>query len=281
MDDLRGLRWFKSSASGSGGCVEVAHLPEGGRRGTRHQGPEQGTAHVHHSHPPQRKRIEGTEKIVEAAVRAGGVNVFPGWEFYAPVAGADSTIFDLIPAPLSCSTNPINSKQNSITSGPASQKSTSAAASAISVRPEDLYLAPEDWWQKTSTLPGADIEHLGITRSLEILKSHFLTPNPRPASTAQFPRCCRKSRNSIADGKRVLFAVPNTGEVERLADVFTEYNVSFRLGSRTRGGESYADETSLLRRESPHHHARQGLCPRRRPPARSQSRHLRRARSLR
>ncbi len=28
--DLRGLRWFKSSASGSGGCVEVAHLPEGG-----------------------------------------------------------------------------------------------------------------------------------------------------------------------------------------------------------------------------------------------------------
>ena len=49
-----------------------------------------------------------------------------------------------------------------------------------------------------------------------------------------------------ADGKRVLFAVPNIGEVERLADVFTEYNVSFRLGSRTRGGESYADETSYF-----------------------------------
>ena len=30
MDDLRGLRWFKSSASGGGGCVEVAHLPQGG-----------------------------------------------------------------------------------------------------------------------------------------------------------------------------------------------------------------------------------------------------------
>ncbi len=30
MDDFRGLRWFKSRASGSGGCVEVAHLPEGG-----------------------------------------------------------------------------------------------------------------------------------------------------------------------------------------------------------------------------------------------------------
>ena len=47
-------------------------------------------------------------------------------------------------------------------------------------------------------------------------------------------------------GKQVLFSVPNTGEVERLADIFTEYNVSFRLGSRTRGGESYADETSYF-----------------------------------
>ena len=28
-------------------------------------------------------------------------------------------------------------------------------------------------------------------------------------------------------GNQVLFSVPNTGEVERLADIFTEYNVSF------------------------------------------------------
>src|SRR5271163_131894 len=43
------------------------------------------------------KRITGTEEIVEAAVRSGGVTTFPGWEFYAPVAGADRTVFDLLP----------------------------------------------------------------------------------------------------------------------------------------------------------------------------------------
>src|SRR5579862_7069234 len=37
------------------------------------------------------KRIVGNEEIIEAAVRAGGVNVFPGWEFYSPVAGATSS----------------------------------------------------------------------------------------------------------------------------------------------------------------------------------------------
>ncbi len=53
-------------------------------------------------------------------------------------------------------------------------------------------------------------------------------------------------KKQIADSKRVLIAVPNTGEVERLADIFSEYAVSFRLGSRTRSGESYADETSYF-----------------------------------
>jgi transcription-repair coupling factor (superfamily II helicase) len=48
------------------------------------------------------RRIVGSgqpdsEEIVEAAIRSGGVTVFPGWEFYAPVAGADRTVFDLLP----------------------------------------------------------------------------------------------------------------------------------------------------------------------------------------
>src|SRR5581483_5190738 len=43
------------------------------------------------------KRITGPEEVVEEAVRSGGVTVFPGWEFYAPVAGADRTLMDLLP----------------------------------------------------------------------------------------------------------------------------------------------------------------------------------------
>src|SRR6202142_91177 len=42
------------------------------------------------------KRITGAEEVVEQAVRSGGVTVFPGWEFYAAVAGADRTVFDLL-----------------------------------------------------------------------------------------------------------------------------------------------------------------------------------------
>src|SRR5690349_12865903 len=41
------------------------------------------------------QRVEGSEEVLTEAARAGGVGVFPGWEFYAPLAGADHSIFDV------------------------------------------------------------------------------------------------------------------------------------------------------------------------------------------
>ena len=70
--------------------------------------------------------------------------------------------------------------------------------------------------------------------------------SPPSASMAAVPMMLEEVRKQLAEGRRVLIAVANTGEVERLADMFTEYGLSFRLGSRTRGGESYADETSYF-----------------------------------
>ncbi|MGC2258939.1 MAG: transcription-repair coupling factor [Candidatus Sulfotelmatobacter sp.] len=192
------------------------------------------------------KRIEGSEEIIEAAVRAGGLNVFPGWEFYSPVAGANSTIFDLIPSAAVLLDEPhqLTEEFDRFWTRVADVHERSGVGNLV--RPEDLYLAPDDWWQKTSTLPGADIEHLGITRSLDDHSEVSLLTQPSPRFHGAVPTMLQEVQKLNADGKRVLFAVPNIGEVERLADVFTEYNVSFKLGSRTRGGESYADETSYF-----------------------------------
>jgi transcription-repair coupling factor (superfamily II helicase) len=194
------------------------------------------------------KRIVGNEEIVEAAVRAGGVNVFPGWEFYTPVAGADSTIFDLIPraAVLLDETDQLRQEFDRFWTRVEEAHERSGVGNLV--RPADLYLPPDDWWQKAAALPGADVEHLGITRSFDENEGSAVTflTQPSPRFHGAVPAMLAEAQKLNADGKRVLFAVPNTGEVERLADVFTEYNVSFRLGSRTRGGESYADETSYF-----------------------------------
>jgi transcription-repair coupling factor (superfamily II helicase) len=200
------------------------------------------------------KRIAGSEEIVEAAVRAGGVNAFPGWEFYSPVAGASATIFDFLPNAAILLDEPDQLTQEFDKFWTRVSEAHERSGIGNLVRPEDLYITSNAWWKKTKTLPGADIEHLGITRSTnEVVETQLASDNeisfltqPSPRFHGQVPAMLEEAQKITKEGKRVLIAVPNIGEVERLADVFTEYNVSFKLGSRTRGGESYADETSYF-----------------------------------
>src|SRR3984885_8797168 len=195
------------------------------------------------------KRITGSEEIVEAAIRSGGVTTFPGWEFYASVAGAESGIFDLLPRAAVLFDEPEQLKQELDRFWSRVQEAHERSGVGNLVRPEDVYLpgadSLEDWWDKVNALPGASLEHLGITSSDDGAHPEitFLS-QPAPRFHGAVPALLEEVQKLTGGGNQVLLAVPNTGEVERLADVFTEYNVSFRLGSRTRGGESYADETS-------------------------------------
>ena len=85
------------------------------------------------------------------------------------------------------------------------------------------------------------------------------------------------------EGKRVMFAVSSTGEVERLADVFNEYNLSFRIGSRTPkpGQEVYRGRVHLLHRRCGRHHDREGLRARGSRVARGEPHPVRIARPVR
>src|SRR3984885_14122002 len=121
------------------------------------------------------KRIAGTEEIVEAAVRSGGVTTFPGWEFYAPVAGADRTVFELLSRAAVLLDEPDQLRQEFDRFWTRVEEAHERSGVGNLVRPEDLYLAPEGWWQKTAALPGADVEHLGISCSLDDDSVSFLT----------------------------------------------------------------------------------------------------------
>ena len=138
------------------------------------------------------KRITGNEEIIEQAVRSGGVTVFPGWEFYAPVAGANHTVFDLLPRALVLTDEleVLKAEFDHVWSRIEQAHESSGVGNLV--RPADLYLSPEEWWQKLSSLPGADVEHLEIERSDDSARRFHFTPNPRRASTAQFRPCLRK-----------------------------------------------------------------------------------------
>ncbi|MGA3091847.1 MAG: transcription-repair coupling factor [Terriglobales bacterium] len=190
------------------------------------------------------KRIAGSPEIVEQAMRDSGAGVFPGWEFYAPVAGADRSIFGLLPE-----ANVILDEPEAL--GLELDKMWARIAEAHErseignlVRPADLYLTPESWREKTAALAGADLEYLALVRE-GATEAAFLS-QPAPRFHGAVPAMIEEVQKMLGGGTQVILAVPNTGEVERLADLFTEYNASYRLGSRTRSGESYADETAYF-----------------------------------
>ena len=203
------------------------------------------------------KRISGTAEAVEQATRDSGAGVFPGWEFYAPVAGSDHTIFSMIPEARVILDEPEILTQELDKVWRRIEEAHERSGVGNLVRPTDLYLSPESWRETTSKVPGIDLEYLAIARpdnddSEPSAKSHepkaessFLS-QPAPRFHGNVPAMIEEVQKLTKSGNRVILAAPNTGEVERLADIFTEYNASYRLGSRTRGGESYADETAYF-----------------------------------
>jgi transcription-repair coupling factor (superfamily II helicase) len=190
------------------------------------------------------KRISGSEEIFEQSVRSGGVTLFPGWEFYAPVAGAAGTIVDLMPNALFICDEPDLLQSEMESAWAKIEEVHERSGIGNLVRPSDLYVPPDEWWRRIKSTAGADVEHLGLTRG--DAETVELQSQPSPRFHGSIPAMLEEVKKHVAENRRVMVVAPNMGELERLADFFTEYGVSFRLGTRTRGSESYADETSYF-----------------------------------
>jgi len=190
------------------------------------------------------KRITGSPEAVEQAMRDSGAGVFPGWEFYAPVAGADRSVFGLLPDARVILDEPEALALELDKVWARIEEAHERSEVGNLVRPADLYLTPESWREKTAALAGADLEYLALAREGET-EAAFLS-QPATRFHGAVPAMIEEVQKMVGGGTQVVLAVPNTGEVERLADMFTEYNASYRLGSRTRSGESYTDETSYF-----------------------------------
>jgi transcription-repair coupling factor (superfamily II helicase) len=189
------------------------------------------------------RRISGSDEAVSEAVLGGGVTVFPGWEFFAPVAGAENTIFDLMPSSRVLIDEPsiIQREHDAWWERLVAAHDQSGIGNLI--KPEDLYLAPESWRARVSRTTGADVEHLGI--SISDNQEHIsFASQPTTRFHGSVPAMVEEVKKLTAENKHVLFAAGSTGELERLAELFSEYTVPYRIGSRTPrpGGETWTDQ---------------------------------------
>jgi len=198
----------------------------------------------------QRVETEDEEMAAEAAA-AGGVSVFPGWEFFTPVAGAVRSLLSLVPR---CALfvdepamvhNQIDRWWNKL-----EQRHERSGIGSL-IRPEDIYLRPEVLQALLESHPGLDLDQLGAVDVLDhdsTLGEIELPTRPTLRFHGSIPALTDQLKNLIASETRMVLAAPHQGDVERLATVLRDYEVPYRLGSRTprSTGETMLEEASYM-----------------------------------
>src|SRR5215469_3892654 len=195
--------------------------------------------------------LEGGEMPAELQTHVAGAGsstgreatIFPGWEFYAPVGGARSSLLELMgkhtrvfveePAMVLNQGERWWSKM---------EQGHERAGIGSLVRAEDLYLSPWELEDRLRAFSGCDLDQLGAVDVLESTRSdaseiEFAT-RPTLRFHGSIPSFIDELKKLMESEARVLIAAPNQGEVERLAGLLQDYGVPYRIGWRTDQGSS-------------------------------------------
>lgn len=202
----------------------------------------------------QRIEFEGDEDSEEFAIEAaaaGGVSVFPGWEFFAPVAGAEYHLLKLLPKCVVLVDEPgmvrnqIDRWWNKI-----EQRHERSGIGNL-IRPEDIYIRPEILQGLIQSQFGLDIDQLGAVDVLEedsTLGEIAVSTRPTLRFHGSIPALIEQLRKLMQVEMHILIAAANQGDVERMATVLREYQIPYRLGSRTvhASSETMLEEASYM-----------------------------------
>ncbi|MGA2437484.1 MAG: transcription-repair coupling factor [Acidobacteriaceae bacterium] len=183
--------------------------------------------------------------------------IFPGWEFFAPVAPAAAqanlTLLDLLgPATRVFLDEPAMVKnQGERWWNKVEQRHERSGIGSL-VRPEDIYISPWELDDRLRGFSGCDLDQLGAVDVLDADRRDLSEINFSTRPTQRFhgsiPALVEAINALVRQDARVLIAAPNQGEVERLAGLLQEYQLPYRLGSRTQapGSETVYSESNYL-----------------------------------
>jgi len=206
-------------------------------------------------------QLEGGEEPNElqthVAMRTGEATIFPGWEFFAPVARvaahANLTLFDLLG-----STTRVFVEEPAMVKNQGErwwnkveQRHERSGIGSL-IRPEDIYISPWDMEESLCSFSGCELDQLGSVDVLDADRSNLsqieFSTRPTQRFHGNIPALIESINALLQQEARVLIAAANQGEVERLAGLLQEYQVAYRLGSRTQapGSSTIYSESSYL-----------------------------------
>jgi transcription-repair coupling factor (superfamily II helicase) len=193
------------------------------------------------------------EEMAEEVAAAGGVSVFPGWEFFATVAGAEKSLLTLTPKSALFVVEPLMVR-NQIDRwwNKVEQRHERSGIGSL-ITPEDIYLRPEALGAALDAHMGLDLDQLGAVDVLDedsTLGEIEMNTRPTLRFHGSLPALTEQLRTLMAAGTRTVLAAPHQGDLERLATVLRDYQIPYRLGSRNpRPGETVMEEASFQARD--------------------------------
>jgi transcription-repair coupling factor (superfamily II helicase) len=199
----------------------------------------------------RRARLDADDETLRETAEDLGAGVFPGWEFFAGLAGADRMVFDLMPQALVFVEEPaLVANQHDRWWSKLQQRHERSGMGEL-VAPQDIYFPPDEWRAMLQMLPGIELDQLG---AVDVLEDDIVTARaeiefharPAPKFHGAIPALVEELKERAAAGERSLMAVASQGEVERLADVLHDYGLSYRIGSRA------ASQSGTIYDESAH-----------------------------
>src|SRR5882757_4597587 len=199
---------------------------------------------------------EPTELLSHVSSRTGEATVFPGWEFFAPVAGANLSLLDLLsasgPTPRVFLEEPAMVKNQGERWWNKIEQRHDRSGIGNLVRPEDIYLSPWDLDDRLRRFCGCELDQLGLVDVLDADRSDLSEVDFATRPTQRFhgsmPALIDAIKGLMNQDARILLTAPNQGEVERLAGLLQEYQIPYRLGSRNEqpGSATVYSESSYL-----------------------------------
>ena len=201
--------------------------------------------------------LEGGETPAElqthVSSRTGEATVFPGWEFFAPVAGANQTLLDLLgPSARVFIEEPSMVKNQGERWWNKVEQRHDRSGIGNLVRPEDIYLSPWDLDDRMRKFCGCELDQLGLVDVLDADRSDLsevdFSTRPTQRFHGSIPAMVDAVKVLMTQEARIVLTAPNQGEVERLAGLLQEYQVPYRLGSRNDapGSTTVYSESSYL-----------------------------------
>ncbi len=187
--------------------------------------------------------------------------VFPGWEFFAPVAPAAAagrlTLLELMGSSTRIfveeAVRMVKNQGERWWNKVEQRHERSGIGSLITA--EDIYLSPWEFEDRlrsaANSAPAISLDQLGAVDVLDSANSELseiaFATRPTQRFHGSIPAMVDAIRALVDQDARILIAAPNQGEVERLASLLQEYQLAYRLGSRVQTtSETVYSESSYL-----------------------------------